>query len=127
MLQNIQDAIKIRVLVVFVMVHIGLAMGIYALGRSSAPNGWDETSTFFLLGIVFLYGGFLLSVFFILWTVVPWVKKAQKVEHWSERLIRDLPLLIEHLPKVVATIQALVASWKESHPSSKDSAPVPKD
>jgi hypothetical protein len=91
MLQNLQSAVVTRVVAVFLLIHAGLILGIYALGRAAAPNGWDETSIILLMSLLCLYGGFLLGVYFIVGKLLPWVKRAQKVEHWTERLLKDLP------------------------------------
>ena len=107
MFQSIQSALKARVLFVFLLIHAGLALGIFALARISYPNGWDLTSVLFLAAVLCLYGGFLLAVAFILIPLLPWLKRAEKVEHWSERLIHDLPQLL-------AIFQKLLAIWNEA-------------
>ena len=129
MLQNLQSAVKKRAIITFILVHIGLALCAFALIRSTMLNGWDLNATFFLTGILFLYGGFLAGVFFIVAPILPWLKRAQQVEHWSERLLRELPMFLEQLPKIIAAVQSLIAAWNESkqapkqEPKKKHSAP----
>jgi hypothetical protein len=123
MLQNIQDAVKKRAIITFILVHIGAALSAIALIRSTTLNGWDVDSFLFATGLLLLYGGFLLGVFFIVAPLLPWLKRAQQAEHWSERLIRELPLFLEQLPKIIAAIQGIVETWNESKHESK---PAPK-
>ena len=117
MFQSILAVIRIRALVVFLLVHAGLAFGIFGLARVSYPNGWDGTAVLFLVSILCLYGGFLLSVLFVLLPLLPWLRRAQRVEHWSERLI-------EELPQIIAAFRSLLAVWNESRAkSAKDIEP----
>lgn len=113
MLENLQAVVKFRLLLVLLVVHIGLVAGIVALARESLPNGWDATSILFLIAICALYGGFVLAVLFVVLPILPWIRRVQRVEHWTERLIRDLPVLVEHLPKLLIVIQSFVAVWNE--------------
>ena len=117
MLQSILAMLRIRVLVVFLLVHAGLALGIFGLARVSYPNGWDETSILLLISVLFLYGGFLLSVLFVLLPLLPWVRRAQRVEHWSERLLDDLP-------QIIAAFQSLLAAWNESRVKANKNSPT---
>ncbi|MEK6580711.1 MAG: hypothetical protein AABZ55_15915 [Bdellovibrionota bacterium] len=114
MIQNLLSALKVRSLLVFLLVHIGLGLGIFALARVSFPMGWDLTSSLFLTSILCLYGGFVLSLAFVLWPLMPWIRRAQHVDHWSDRMIRDLPTLLEHLPKIIAAVKSLIATWNET-------------
>ena len=119
MFSTIQSALKVRSLLVFLMVHVGLALGIFALARSSYGE-WDLTSSLFLATILLLYGGFILSILFIVLPLLPWLKKAQQVEHWSDRLVRDLPIFIEHAPKIIAIVQNAIVTWKEATKAKND-------
>jgi ABC-type dipeptide/oligopeptide/nickel transport system permease component len=113
-LKDFIATIKVRVISVFLIVHLGLGLGIYALARNSAFNGWDQTSSLFLAGVLCLYLGFFLGVFFIVWPILPWLSRARKVEHWTQRLIHDLPAFLEQLPKIIAAIQTFKAAWDDS-------------
>jgi hypothetical protein len=113
MIQDFISKIKARVIIVFLIVHLGLIMGVYALARYSALNTWDQTSVFFLAGILCVYMGFFLGVFFIVWPILPWVKRVQAAEHWTKRWMDELPTLIENLPKIIAIVQSIRAAWKE--------------
>ena len=114
MLQNFQSAIKKRVIAVFLLVHLGLAIAVYALARNSALMGWDQTSTLFLAAILCLYLGFVLGVFFVVAPILPWLNRAKQVEHWTQRLSSDLPVFLEQLPKIIAAVESLIAVWNES-------------
>ena len=113
MFDKIQTAIKIRIITVFMLVHTGLALGVYSLARASF-NGWDQTSVVYLAGILCLYLGFLLGVFFVLGPIMPWVQRAKKVDHWIERVIHELPVLVDSLPKIIAAVQTIIALWNDS-------------
>lgn len=121
------NAIKLRAVAVFLLVHVGLVAGVYALARASALGGWDQTAWFFLASILLLYFGFILGVFFIVWPLLPWVRRVRRIESWSQHLLHDLPLLLEQLPKIVAAVQAIAAAWKSAtspEPEKKESNPV---
>ncbi len=113
LLAKIQAALKIRTIIVFLLVHIGLAVGIFALARASY-EGWDLTSTLFLLSTVFIYGGFLLAVLFVALPLVSLAKKAERFDSWTSRLIHELPALIDQLPKLVLVFESLLRAWKEA-------------
>jgi hypothetical protein len=100
MLSSFQSVMKARLMAVLLIIHAGLGLGVYSVARASYPNGWDQTSCLVLATVVTLYGGFVLAV-----------------EHWTERLISDLPVLIEQLPKLIAVAQSAVAVWKEAKAS----------
>ena len=114
MFQDIQDAIKKRAIFTFIIVHLGAACGGVALIRTLTLNGWDLDSTLFLIGFLLLYFGFLTGVFFIVAPILPWLKRAQQVDSWSERLLRELPKLLEQLPKIIVAEQTVATIWNES-------------
>jgi hypothetical protein len=122
MFQKLRSAVKIRTAVVILVIHAGLVLAILGLARQSAMVGWDANLNLMMVGTLCLYGGFLLAVLFVLVPLLPWIRRAKRVEHWSERLMRDLPLLIENLPKIVAAFQAIMAIWNDSRSRS---APTP--
>ena len=109
-LQPLLIAIKKRTILVFLLIHLGLALGIYALARTTVPDGWHQTTIVFLAAIVCLYGGVLLGVFFVAWPLLPLIRKIQKAENWYDRVMRDLPFFLEQLPKIIAAIQSLIAT-----------------
>ena len=109
-LQSIQVAIKKRSIFVFLLIHTGLVLGIYALARTTVPEGWNQTTIVFLAAIACLYGGVLLGIFFVVWPLLPLLKKIQKAENWYERILHDLPYFLEQLPKIIAAIQSLIAA-----------------
>jgi hypothetical protein len=113
-IENFQSAVKLRLLIALTVIHSGLVVGIFALARESFSNGWDVTSTLFLVSICALYGGLVLAVLFVVLPLLPWLRRAQRVDHWTERLIRDLPILVEQLPKLLLVIQSIVAVWSEA-------------
>ncbi len=119
MLEGLQRAIRSRAIFVFLVIHLGLILGIYGLARISMPNGWDETSLIFLGALVCLYGGILAAVFFIVWPLLPWLRRVQRIEHWSERLIRDLPILLQHLPQIIEAVQKLRRAWQNPPTNSR--------
>jgi Flp pilus assembly protein TadB len=114
MFRDLLNAVKIRAVAVFLLIHLGLVLGIYALARAAALNGWDQTACLFLGAVGCLYMGFVLAIFFVLWPLLPWIRRARKVEHWTERVMRDLPYFIEQLPKIVAAVQTVIAAWKSA-------------
>lgn len=124
MLQNLKDAIKLRAFLVFLLVHLGLGCGVFALARSSY-EAWSITSTLFLISIILLYGGFLLGVLFILLPALPWIRRIQRVEHWTERLIHELPLILAQIPKIIAAAQAIIAVWNEAKKSAENPSSPP--
>ena len=110
-LQAVQAAVKKRAILVFLLIHAGLVLGIYALARTTVPNGWDETTIVFCAAVVCLYGGVVLGLAFIIWPLLPVIRRVQKADHWAERLVRDLPFFLEQLPKIVAAVQAINTAW----------------
>ena len=121
--QNIQSALKLKALIVFALIHAGLILGIITVSRSSFPGGWDLTSSLFLASIICLYGGFILAVLFVLIPLLPWLKRAQKVETWTDRLMRDIPIILAQVPQVIALIQALVSAWNEAKGQTPEPTP----
>ena len=124
MFETLISTLKVRTILVFVLVHVGLCFGIFALARTSFPDGWNSTSTFLALALAGLYGGFLLGTLFVILPLIPLVKKAQRVEHWYEKWIGDLPLLVEQFPKIIAAAQQLMAEWQESKHQKPEETPV---
>ena len=127
MFTNIESAIKKRALLVFLIIHLGLGLGICALSRQTLQAGWDLTTNFLLASVFFLYGGFVLGILFILLPLLPWLKRAQKVETWTDRIVRDLPIILEHLPKLVAIIQSMVLIWNEAKTGKQSSVEIPEE
>lgn len=80
-------------------------------------EGWSTTSTLFLSAILCLYVGFLSGVFFIVWPLLPWLRRIRQAESWVERILRELPIFLEHLPKIIAAIQAFRASMQPVNPT----------
>jgi hypothetical protein len=113
MFQNLQSAIKTRAILVFGIVHLGLILALAGLFRSSATLGWETSAVWIAVGLGFLYFGFLLGVFLIVAPIWPWVQRARRLQDLSSWLIRDLPLLLEHLPKIIAAVKAIAAAWVE--------------
>jgi hypothetical protein len=123
-LKDLKSTLRNGAIAVLSLVHLGLVLGIYALGRASAPNGWDQTAILLLASTLLLYGGFLLGVALIIRLALPWVRRAQSMDHWSERLLRELPQLLEQVPKVVEAVRALRSAWNESEvPATKRTSP----
>ncbi|MBC7691220.1 MAG: hypothetical protein H7222_05575 [Methylotenera sp.] len=121
MLENVQAKLKTRTIAVFSVVHVGLILGIIAISRASFAE-WDLTSSFYLASLLCLYGGFVMGILFIILPLLPWLKKARSVEHWTERALKELP----HLIRIV---QSLLAVWNEarnpaSAPKSAETQPV---
>ena len=114
MFGNLQAALKAKTLLVLGFIHLGLILGVFSLARTSFPNGWDLTSTLFLVSIICLYGGFMAGLIFIVVPLLPWLKRAERMEHWTERLLREIPLLLEHLPQVIIALRSLIAVWNEA-------------
>ena len=107
MFESIQSIIKIRIFIVFLLIHAGLALGIFTLARLSFPNGWDLTSSLFLMSILCLYGGAVLGVMFVLIPILPWLRQARRVKHWSERVI-------ESLPQLFTAFQSFLLLWRDA-------------
>ena len=118
-IQEIQSTVKSRAILVCLIVHMGLICGLYAVAKLSIMNGWDPTTITLLAGILCLYGGFLLALFFVLAPVWPWIRRAQQAEHWITLFLKDLPLFLEHLPKIVAAIESLIHTWNETRVPKK--------
>jgi len=112
MLQKLQQAVKIRALAVFFIIHLGLALTLFAAARTGVSPGWDETSLLFLAGAITIYGGVMLSVFFIAVPLWPWIKRAQQIQYWKENWASEIPAILEQIPKILAAIQAFIAAWK---------------
>jgi hypothetical protein len=112
--QHIQAMIKRRTLGVMFVVHAGLIVAAFALARLSVQTGWDQTAIMLLLGILGIYLGFLLGAFFIIGPVLPWIRRAKRMEHWTDRLVRDLPVFMEHLPKIIAAVEHLIVFWNST-------------
>ncbi len=101
MLQRLQSVIKTRVILVFTLTHLGLALSGYALVKN------DPTSSLYIAGVGCLYGGFLLSLFFIITPILPWIRRVQRIEFW-------ISLIIENLPKIIAAYQQIIEIWNTS-------------
>ena len=112
MFKEIKSAIRIRAFIVFTLVHLGLALGIFALARLSVPNGLNDPITkLFLFSIICLYGGFMLAVFFILMPLLPWIQRYHRVRHWTENLLEQVPIILAALPQIIAIVKAVAAAW----------------
>lgn len=110
--QAFQDAVKLRAIAVFALVHVGLVLGIFLLARLSAADGWNSTTWLLAGALACFYGGFVLGAFFILAPLLPWIRRFQTAQHWTERLLHDIPIIMEQVPKVIQAIQTFLATWQ---------------
>jgi hypothetical protein len=120
MLQDLQNKLKFRALIVFGMIHIGLLASIAAIARLSADVGGSPALWIVLAGALLTYFGIVLMFFFILWPLWPLItmaREAQKASSWIELLIRELPSLIENLPRLAEALQKALATVRDSFKS----------
>jgi hypothetical protein len=109
MFERLLSAIKSRVIFVFVIIHIGLALCIYAFATG------EFRSQIALAGVSCLYGGFLFAIFFIVSPLLPWYQRTREVYSWIQ-------LIIDNLPKIIAAYQQMVEIWhttKSKHSAKK--------
>jgi Flp pilus assembly protein TadB len=123
-LQQFEQAIKIRVLFVFIFVHAGLGLALFGAGRWVAKNGFDGVSLTVLTGLLLMYLGVLLAAFFIVWPLLPWIRRAREARNWIDRLLHDLPALLEHLPAIIAAIHQITAALREFKNELKQTTPT---
>jgi hypothetical protein len=101
MFDRIQSAIKTRIIFVFLIIHLGLALCVYAFATG------DTRSQICLAGVSCLYAGFLFAIFFIVSPLLPWYQRAKEIHSWIQ-------LIIDNLPKIIAAYQQMVEIWHAS-------------
>ena len=109
MFAQLLSAIKNRVIFVFLIIHIGLALCVYAFATG------EIRSPISLIGVSCLYAGFLFSVFFIISPLLPWFQRAREIHNWIQ-------LVIDNLPKIIAAYREMVEIWhaaKSKHSAKK--------
>jgi uncharacterized membrane protein len=106
MIQEFEQSIKNRVLGVFLLVHVGLGLSMFGIGKWVALNGMDGISVTLLLGVFLLYLGVLLGVFFIVWPLLPWIRKAREARNWVESFMQDIP-------GILAVVRQVIALWND--------------
>jgi Flp pilus assembly protein TadB len=112
-LERFQKAIKLRALVVFVAVHAGLGLALFGLGRQVALGGLNADSVMMLTGTLLLYLGIVLAAFFIIWPLLPWIGRVRAARNFGERLLEDLPAVIQQIPAILEAIHEVVAAFRE--------------
>lgn len=113
MFEAIQKTIKLKAALIFLLIHVGLVTAVYCVARLSGSMGMDQTLGFLLAGILILYFGILLGIYFVMAPLIPWIRRTQQVSHWTDRLLKDLPTLVENLPKIIDAVRTILALWHE--------------
>lgn len=113
MLQRLYKIVRFRALLVLLLLHIGLASGIY--GLVEAKNTGLPGHAFLLLasGIFGMYCGFLGAFFFIVLPALPWIERARRISNWKSFLTEELPEWIETLSTLMPVALELLATARE--------------
>jgi hypothetical protein len=112
MLRRFQSALKLRVVLVALVLHAGLLCAI--AGLTSLPEPLDgHSSRLLVAGVAALYGAFVLAVAFIVIPAWPWVRRAQRLTHWREWIVEELPKIMAAIPVIIQFIRALRSALDE--------------
>ena len=125
MFNRLLHALKLRAFIVGILVHLGLLFSVIALVQA-ARSGADTSLLYWLAaGITGFYGGFLTAVFFVVWPLLPWIRRARRILQWREWILEEIPKLMALVPVILQLIKSIQALWNELKTTSqKPSTPV---
>lgn len=110
-------AIKARAIVCVCLVHLGLILAIAALISETTRNGGTQlsASTLALLegGVLIMYSGFLFAVLSVWMPLRPWLKRYQRMRHWREWILHELPTILALVPVLVTALKLFRSAWSE--------------
>jgi hypothetical protein len=127
-LQSLKSAIQLRAFIVFTLIHLGLGLAIFQLA-----SVWGDPALaphlpqlkLILTGLLGVYGGVLLGIFFIVWPMLPWIQRARRLQHWREWILEVLPEILATLPVIVQAARTLIKTWEEMKGPAAASAQTP--
>lgn len=102
MVDAILQKIKLRIILVFLTLHLGLVFAVYGLAAASREVTLGSTYWYILIGIFLLYGGALMGALFVFLPVYSVSKKIRKLLNWREWILKELPQMISLIPSVVS-------------------------
>ena len=118
--------LRARVAVVFCLIHAGLVLSVIVAARLSMTGVGQGTLIALGAGIGLLYFGALVGGFFLVWPMVPLIRRAQAARVWWLDLLERFPEITELVRKAVETLKPILRSWKEQR-SAGTMDPTPTD
>ncbi len=108
-------SIKVKALLVFFIIHVGFAFALYSMFKLWSEGTFPQPHVLYTLtfGTLALYGGMCLGLFFVYLPVAPWIRRANRIKHWKEWIIQELPTLLALVPIIAGLYQIFKAGWKE--------------
>lgn len=115
MLNRLRFALQLRLAVIVTLLHLGLlcaGVGVWktAQAMEQLPPGTVQWLT---VGILALYGSFVVLVLFILIPAWPWIQRARRLREWQTWAFEILPQLLALMPLVLAGFKVVKATWEE--------------
>lgn len=109
-----------RSLFVVVLLQGGLVLSIYALATLAQNESIYGTSLWYSLlgGVILLYGGIMLGVFYLLWPIYSVYRKIQNLLRWRDWILTELPKIIALMPSLIQALRDGFEVNKSSNPSS---------
>jgi hypothetical protein len=126
MLHTLLQAIKVRMILVLITIHVGLVLAVYGLAAISREVDLGHTYWILWAGIAALYGGTWLAFIFIFSPVYSATQKIRHVMNWQEWIVKELPQIISTLPSVITALQnayhqiTATRNKAKSHPKQSD-------
>jgi hypothetical protein len=105
-------ALKLRMTLILILLHVGLAFGAVGLWQSASlvpPSTWSWMA----LGLGCLYGAFLMTTLFVLIPAWPWMQRARKLKEWKTWAFEILPQVIALVPVLVTAYKVIRAAWQQ--------------
>ncbi len=110
MIQGVLSALKLRAIFVFVVIHAGLLAAVYGIASLPKPSGMETSHWLALGGLIGVYGGMVLAVFFVVWPLANLVRRIRRLLRWRDWILDELPRIIKLLPEVLEAIRAFFQS-----------------
>ncbi len=121
-LENLAKTLFFRLVAVGAVVHLGLALGLYAVAElkfGGAPVAvWGKA----LGALGLLYGAWGLLAFFALRPVYRAWRLYRRIMNWRRFLLEDLPVVVREVGAVVRSFRETPAAEAETRVSDRPAA-----
>lgn len=107
------ESLKIKTLIGFSLVHVGLAISVVALFRDDGAVFSGSTFDLLLIGICLMYAAYLFSVLSVWLELRPWIARIRRAQNWRTWIFTELPTFLALIPVVISAINIFRSSWSE--------------
>ena len=119
------DRVKLKAFFVFLTIHAGLVLSIYALYRTAQIPEARGVLGWLIGGTAGLYGGLILGALFLYLPVAPWIRRARRVLAWKTWIQDELPQLLVAVPAVIGALTTIIAAIQQASKSTRAHGPNP--